>query len=111
MLSWHDISFRPRIKLQSVEVAREVLASHADVLRVRHAFLPHERRAGTRDEPLRTSAFPRGRLGKCPSKLVPRFSLLLSLGTGRREPWERGWYPDWPVVKRVGVNRKKTFVP
>ena len=57
MLSWHDISFRPRIKLQSVEVAREVLASNAEVLRVRHAFLPHERRAGTRDEPLRTSAW------------------------------------------------------
>ena len=40
-----------------MEEAREVLASYADVLRVRHAFLPHERRAGTRDEPLRTSAW------------------------------------------------------
>ena len=30
------------------------IASHADVLRVRHAFLPG---AGTRDEPLRTPAW------------------------------------------------------
>ena len=87
MLSWHDISFRPRIKLQSVEVAREVLASHAEVLRVRHAFLPHERRAGTRDEPLRTSAWEAREVPKQARSQV--LSLTLSwdgkertLGTG-----------------------------
>ena len=33
------------------------MASQADVLRVRHAFLPQERGAGALEEPLRTSAW------------------------------------------------------
>ena len=28
---------------------------------------------------------------KLESNLVPRFSLLPSVGTDRREPWQRGW--------------------
>ena len=32
---------------------------------------------------------------KLQSNLVPRFSLLPSVGTDRREPWERGWLQSW----------------
>ena len=70
-----------------MEVAREVLASHADVLGVRHAFLPHVRGAGTHDEPLRTSAWEARELPKQARSQV--LSLTLSrdgkertLGTG-----------------------------
>ena len=32
---------------------------------------------------------------KLQSNLVPRFSLLPSVGTDRRESWERGWLQSW----------------